>query len=306
MRLGTYFFKRIRNQLTARRRPAAILPKEPIERSTDPNAFMNLFLRFETAKGPRTIIAPHLPLNLASEIAERVIIDGHYAEYVDHFDVVSVNDELQRLKLKTLTDTAPSHGMDISDKSSQSTYIGSSNQNDVTPMQFASVLVFEDDKKSIRRMRWGYASKGASLGYRGAHIQSKAESVNEHPVSAESFRERRGLLLAQSQNSPDLRSIKAHRFLPGAGKPIAVAIVWERSVHAGRDDLFSFVVITAPDQNATGGASQRRLATIKPSDWDAWLGETSATEIELKAMLLPNVSGEGSLSTVSSGWPATC
>jgi hypothetical protein len=54
-----------------------------LERSTAPDAPMTLFMRIQTEDGPRTVIAPHVTLAMASQIAESLAAAGHYAEFVD-------------------------------------------------------------------------------------------------------------------------------------------------------------------------------------------------------------------------------
>lgn len=56
-------------------------PREP--NSTSPSAPMDLFLRFGTTAGPRTIVHRDIPLCVASEIASLVIAAGDYAELID-------------------------------------------------------------------------------------------------------------------------------------------------------------------------------------------------------------------------------
>jgi hypothetical protein len=75
--------------------PAPFVP----ERRTCPDAVMDLMLRFETERGPRTLVAPGVSLALASEIADAMIQAGHYAEMVDHTPAFTVAQHVARRKL---------------------------------------------------------------------------------------------------------------------------------------------------------------------------------------------------------------
>jgi len=55
---------------------------------------MNLILRFETASGPRTVIACAVPRQVAAEITEVMNSAGHHAEFVDRCSTLSVADRL--------------------------------------------------------------------------------------------------------------------------------------------------------------------------------------------------------------------
>ena len=53
------------------------------QRSTNPDAPMELVLRFTTEFGPRTIIASGVPLKTASAITQEMMRAGHFAQYAD-------------------------------------------------------------------------------------------------------------------------------------------------------------------------------------------------------------------------------
>lgn len=55
----------------------------PLERSTQPDALMSLFMRVQTIDGPRTVIASNVTVAAASRISEALALAGHYAEFVD-------------------------------------------------------------------------------------------------------------------------------------------------------------------------------------------------------------------------------
>ena len=59
---------------------------------------MNLMLRFETERGPRTVVAPGLTLAQAREIADAMMLAGHYAEMVDHTPAFTVAQHVARRK----------------------------------------------------------------------------------------------------------------------------------------------------------------------------------------------------------------
>jgi hypothetical protein len=59
------------------------VPEVEFVRSTIPDAPMQMFLRFTTSAGPRTVVASGVPLKVASEIAQEMMAAGHYVEYID-------------------------------------------------------------------------------------------------------------------------------------------------------------------------------------------------------------------------------
>lgn len=73
-----------------------------VERSTSPDAPMNLLLRFDTANGPRTVIACSVSLATAREIADTMSRAGQHAEFIDRCAPLSIADRLMMRKLEDL------------------------------------------------------------------------------------------------------------------------------------------------------------------------------------------------------------
>jgi len=69
------------------------------ERSYSAEAPMNLILRFETAIGPRTVIACSVPRQVAAEIADVMRRSGQHAEFIDRCSPLSVADRMMINKL---------------------------------------------------------------------------------------------------------------------------------------------------------------------------------------------------------------
>ena len=71
------------------------------ERSSLPSASMNLLLRFQTASGPRTVIACSVSRQVASEIADVMTATGQYAEFIDRCMPLSISDIIMMRTLAT-------------------------------------------------------------------------------------------------------------------------------------------------------------------------------------------------------------
>jgi hypothetical protein len=69
------------------------------ERRQSPDAVMNLLLRFETASGPRTVIACSVSRQVAAEIAEVMKAAGQHAEFIDRCSPLSIADRLMIMSL---------------------------------------------------------------------------------------------------------------------------------------------------------------------------------------------------------------
>jgi putative SOS response-associated peptidase YedK len=163
----------------------------------------------------------------------------------------------------------------------------------VTPMRFASVIALDGERrrKSVR-MRWGLIPPGAKdpMAVR-PHIHARAETLDSKPTFRDAFRHRRGLIAVSTFNEgKEITPSKTEQYVltPKDGKPIAIAVIWERWSESHEAPLLSFAMVTVPPSELIGTITDRMPALIEDSDWARWLGEEPATAEELKAMLRPS------------------
>ena len=80
---------------------------------------------------------------------------------------------------------------------------------------------------------------------------------------------------------------RQHVLTPKDGKPLAIAIVWERWEERNSGTLLSFAMVTVSPNKLIATITDRMPAIINEHDWAKWLGEEPATTEELKALLMP-------------------
>ena len=163
----------------------------------------------------------------------------------------------------------------------------------VTPMRLARVLTLDEEgKRANVSMRWGFADRRAKSPLdRPKHMHARAETIDTLPTFAEPFARSRGLVVVKNFNIGQEVTPKKtvqHVVTPQDGKPLGLAVIWERWIQEGQGDLLTFVMVTVPANSLIGTITDRMPAVIRPEDWDKWLGEEPATLGELKAMLLPH------------------
>ena len=160
----------------------------------------------------------------------------------------------------------------------------------VTPMRLASVITLDEhgQRKSVP-MRWGMVAHNAKDPMSGMkHIHARAETIDTLPTFREAFASRRGLIALSTFNeAKEITPTKREQqvITPRDGKPLAVAVVWERWTHRIEGELLTFAMVTAPANRLIASVTDRMPAFLAPEDWSKWLGEEPATTEELKAML---------------------
>ena len=163
----------------------------------------------------------------------------------------------------------------------------------VTPMRLANVIALDGEgrRKSVR-MRWGLVPPGTKDPMTvKPHIHARAETIDSKPTFREAFRGRRGLIVVSTFNEGrEITPTKTeqHVMTPQDGKPIAIAVIWERWAERQGSSLLSFAMVTVPPNDLIGTITDRMPALIADTDWPKWLGEEPATVAELKAMLRPS------------------
>ena len=160
----------------------------------------------------------------------------------------------------------------------------------VTPMRFAQVITLDDSgaRKSVP-MRWGMVARNAKDPMSGSkHIHARAETIDTLPTFREAFAQRRGLVAVSTFNeakeiTPSRREQQV--ITPKDGRPLAIAVVWERWTHRTEGELLTFAMATVPANKLISTMTDRMPAFLAPEDWSKWLGEEPASLEEAKALL---------------------
>ena len=166
----------------------------------------------------------------------------------------------------------------------------------VTPMRFANVVALDGAKqrKSVR-MRWGLVPPGARNPMAGKpHIHARAETIDTKPTFRDAFRYRRGLIAVSTFNEgKEITPTKTEQYVlsPKDGRPVAIAVIWERWHEPSEAPLLSFAMVTVPSNTLIATIAERMPALLADNDWAKWLGEEPATVEELKTLLRPSERG---------------
>ena len=162
----------------------------------------------------------------------------------------------------------------------------------VTPMRPATVIALDEaGRRKAVQMRWGMVARRAKDPMSGTkHIHARAETIDELPTFREAFAHRRGLVVVSTFNEgKEITPTKTEQHVVSSrdGKPLAIAVVWERWTAHNEGELLTFAMVTVPANKLIGTITDRMPAIVQPADWAKWLGEEPASVEELKAMLTP-------------------
>jgi putative SOS response-associated peptidase YedK len=159
-----------------------------------------------------------------------------------------------------------------------------------TPMRLCQVIHLDDaGVRANSAMRWGFAdARAKSPLERPKHMHGRAETIDVLPTFAEAFAHRRGILLTKTfnvgQELPNGKTVQ-HTITPRDGKPIAIAVIWEKWENRNEGTLLTFVMVTTPPNPLIATIADRMPAILAPDDWPLWLGETDAPLAQVKSIL---------------------
>jgi putative SOS response-associated peptidase YedK len=162
----------------------------------------------------------------------------------------------------------------------------------VTPMRLATVITLDDEgHRCAVKMRWGMVARHATDPMSGTkHIHARAETIDTLPTFREAFAHRRGLVAVSTFNEgKEITPTKTeqHVITPRDGKPLAIAVIWERWTSHNAGELLTFAMVTVPANPLIATITDRMPAVIAGDDWGAWLGESDAPVEVLKTILKP-------------------
>lgn len=158
-----------------------------------------------------------------------------------------------------------------------------------TPTSKLPVVVSRHGQRTLTLMRWGLVPPWADDIKIGAStFNARAEGVDMRPAFRGAWRARRRCLVIadgyyewrDTDRQPFAVSLRDRRTMTLAG-------LWDFWHPPNGPTLKSFTIITTQANDLLKSLHGRMPVVIPPGRWAPWLGESSATDAELKAMLKP-------------------
>jgi putative SOS response-associated peptidase YedK len=160
------------------------------------------------------------------------------------------------------------------------------------PTSQLPVVVAKHGERTLTLMRWGLVpswAKDIKIGY--STFNARAEAIETRPAFRGAWKAgRRCLVVADGYY--EWRSADKQPFAVALGNrgPMVFAglwDLWQPTASADAKPVKSFAIITTEANELLRPLHDRMPALLPADRWPVWLGETAATEGELKAMLKP-------------------
>jgi len=162
----------------------------------------------------------------------------------------------------------------------------------VAPTTDASVVVQREERRAVRRYRWGLIppwSDDPRIASRT--FNARAETLATSPLFRDAFRKRRCLVPVDGFYEWRRTGSKRQPLLirDPEGLPLALAGLW-----TGRQDpesgewLRTFTIVTSRPNAFMAGIHDRMPVVVPSASWDRWLDPEARDTGELRAMLEPD------------------
>jgi putative SOS response-associated peptidase YedK len=157
------------------------------------------------------------------------------------------------------------------------------------PTSKLPVVVSKNGERTLTLMRWGLVPSWArdiKIGY--STFNARAEGVETRPAFRAAWKAgRRCLVVADGYY--EWRDADKQPFAVGLSNrgPMTFAGLWDLWRAPDGAPLKSFTIITTVANERLAPLHDRMPVLLAPDRWAAWLGETVASDGDLKAMLKP-------------------
>jgi putative SOS response-associated peptidase YedK len=161
------------------------------------------------------------------------------------------------------------------------------------PAEKLPVVVVRDGHRTLTLMRWGLVpswvtSRAESLKIGRSTFNARAEGIETCPAFRTAWKQgRRCLVIADAYY--EWRDEDRQPFAVALSNrgPMTFAGLWDAWTAPDGEAIKSFTIITTTANARLQPLHSRMPVLLAPENWAGWLGETTASDTELKAMLKP-------------------
>jgi putative SOS response-associated peptidase YedK len=157
------------------------------------------------------------------------------------------------------------------------------------PTSNLPIVFSKNGQRTLTLMRWGLVPAWAADTKIGAAtFNARAEGVDTRPAFRNAWTtHRRCLVIADGYYEWRAADKQPFAIALGNRGPMTLAGLWDLWHPPNGATIKSFTIITTAANDLLAPLHNRMPVVLAPDRWAAWLGETPATDGELKAMLKP-------------------
>jgi putative SOS response-associated peptidase YedK len=157
------------------------------------------------------------------------------------------------------------------------------------PTSKLPVVVTRDGQRTLTLMRWGLVpswAKNRKIGH--STFNARAESIDTRPAFRAAWKAgRRCLVIADAYYEWCDQDRQPFAVALSNRGPMTLAGLWDCWTAPNDEEITSFTIITTTANALLKSLHGRMPVLVAPENWADWLGETAASDTDLKALLKP-------------------
>jgi putative SOS response-associated peptidase YedK len=157
------------------------------------------------------------------------------------------------------------------------------------PTSKLPVVVTRDGQRTLTLMRWGLVpswAKNRKIGH--STFNARAEGIDTRPAFRAAWKAgRRCLVIADAYYEWRDQDRQPFAVALSNRGPMTLAGLWDSWTAPNSEEITSFTIITTTANALLKSLHGRMPVLLAPENWADWLGETAASDTDLKALLKP-------------------
>lgn len=162
-------------------------------------------------------------------------------------------------------------------------------QYNISPSSFTPVLIHKNEKRVVKKMRWGLIPQWASETSIGSQmINARSETISEKPSFQNLIQQNRCVIFSNGYFEwKTINGKKQPYYITNKRKLLSFAGLWSRWKSINEDVIYSYTIITTKSQKNISKIYHRMPVILKNNDVDKWINHTKYNFNVARKLLKP-------------------
>ncbi|MBT6017596.1 SOS response-associated peptidase [bacterium] len=162
-------------------------------------------------------------------------------------------------------------------------------QYNISPSSFTPVLIHKNEKRVVKKMRWGLIPQWASETSIGSQmINARSETISEKPSFQNLIQQNRCVIFSNGYFEwKTINGKKQPYYITNKRKLFSFAGLWSRWKSINEDVIYSYTIITTKSQKNLSKIYHRMPVILNNNDVDKWINHTKYNFNVARTLLKP-------------------
>ena len=162
-------------------------------------------------------------------------------------------------------------------------------QYNISPSSFTPVLIHKNEKRVVKKMRWGLIPQWASEKSIGSQmINARSETISEKPSFQNLIQQNRCVIFSNGYFEwKTINGKKQPYYITNKRKLFSFAGLWSRWKSINEDVIYSYTIITTKSQKNISKIYHRMPVILNNNDVDKWINHTKYNFNVARTLLKP-------------------